>query len=112
MDRKIYAVVVAGGSGTRMGSDTPKQFLRLAGLPILRRTIENLVEAEPAARVVTVLPRDCVKVWKEMCIAESFDCGVEVESDGVAVEIFAEIHAHGIAHLVDLVGKRFAHDAP
>ena len=74
MDRKIYAVVVAGGSGTRMGSDTPKQFLRLAGLPILRRTIENLVEAEPAARVVTVLPRDCVKVWKEMCIAESFDC--------------------------------------
>ena len=74
MDRKIYAVVVAGGSGTRMGSDTPKQFLRLAGLPILRRTIENLVEAEPAARVVTVLPRDCVKVWKEMCVAESFDC--------------------------------------
>ena len=74
MDRKIYAVVVAGGSGSRMGSEVPKQFLRLSGRPILRRTIENLVEAVPDIGVVTVLPRRFMQDWKRMCAEESFDC--------------------------------------
>lgn len=74
MDRKIYAVVVAGGSGSRMGSEVPKQFLRLSGKPILRRTIENLVEAVPDIGVVTVLPRRFMQDWKRMCAEESFDC--------------------------------------
>ena len=74
MDRKIYAIIVAGGSGSRMGADVPKQFLRLSGKYVLRRTIENFVEAVPDVRVVTVLPRRYVKLWKEMCIEDSFDC--------------------------------------
>ena len=74
MDRKIYAVVVAGGSGSRMGSEVPKQFLRLSGRPILRRTIENLVEAVPDIGIVTVLPRRFMQDWKRMCAEESFDC--------------------------------------
>ena len=56
MDRKIYAIIVAGGSGSRMGADVPKQFLRLSGKCVLRRTIENFVEAVPDVRVITVLP--------------------------------------------------------
>lgn len=74
MDRKIYAIIVAGGSGSRMGADVPKQFLRLSGKYVLRRTIENFVEAVPDVRVITVLPRRYVKLWKEMCVGDSFDC--------------------------------------
>lgn len=73
MDRKIYAVVVAGGSGTRMGSEEPKQFMRLSGRRILQRTEENLVEAVPDIRIITVLPRKYLGVWKAMCVEESFD---------------------------------------
>ena len=36
-----YAIIVAGGSGTRMGTDIPKQFLDLDGKSILRRSIER-----------------------------------------------------------------------
>ena len=37
----LYVVIVAGGSGKRMGAETPKQFLELAGRPVLMHTIER-----------------------------------------------------------------------
>ena len=55
MDMKKYVVVVAGGSGTRMGAQVPKQFLELDGKAILRRTIEVFLEAIPEVNVITVL---------------------------------------------------------
>ena len=84
MDRKFYAVVVAGGSGSRMGADVPKQFLRLDGKPILRRTLESFVEAAPDVKLVTVLPRRWMKEWKEMCVAESFDCPQTLVAGGMS----------------------------
>lgn len=70
----IYGIFVAGGSGTRMGGDVPKQFLELEGKPILRRTIENFLEAEPGMKVITVLPRRYFRLWKDMCAQQAFDC--------------------------------------
>ena len=84
MDRKFYAVVVAGGSGSRMGAEVPKQFLRLDGKPILRRTLESFVEAAPDVKLVTVLPRRWMKEWKEMCVAESFDCPQTLVAGGMS----------------------------
>lgn len=68
MDRKIHAVFVAGGSGSRMGSEVPKQFLPLCGLPVLVRTVFRFVEAWPDARIVTVLPAQHFDTWKDLCI--------------------------------------------
>lgn len=68
MDRKIHAVFVAGGSGSRMGTEVPKQFLPLCGLPVLVRTVFRFVEAWPDARIVTVLPAQHFDTWKELCI--------------------------------------------
>lgn len=68
MDRKIHAVFVAGGSGSRMGTEVPKQFLPLCGLPVLVRTVFRFVEAWPDARIVTVLPAQNFDTWKELCI--------------------------------------------
>lgn len=50
-----------------MGSDTPKQFLELGGIPILQRSIERFAEAEPDIRVITVLPRSSRALWEELC---------------------------------------------
>ena len=74
MRRKIYGIFVAGGSGTRMGGDVPKQFLLLDGKPILQWTIERFLEAEPEMTVVTVLPRIHFQTWKNLCAVHSFDC--------------------------------------
>ena len=74
MDKKIYAVIMAAGSGTRMGSELPKQFLPLGGIPILRRTIERFTRACPQARIVTVLPKDSIPWWKEYCAAHFSHC--------------------------------------
>lgn len=68
MDRKIHAVFVAGGSGSRMGTEVPKQFLSLGGLPVLVRTISRFVEAWPDARIITVLPAQHFDTWKDLCI--------------------------------------------
>ena len=48
-------IIVAGGTGTRMGTQLPKQFLILGGEPILARTINTIHEALPAAEIVVVI---------------------------------------------------------
>lgn len=53
---KKFAVIVAGGSGIRMGGKVPKQFLQLNGQPVLSYTIEAFLSAYPDMEVVLVLP--------------------------------------------------------
>ena len=65
-------IIMAAGSGTRMGSGLPKQFLSLGGIPILRRTMETFIAAVPGIQVVTVLPDDYLSFWKEYCLSADF----------------------------------------
>lgn len=74
MDRKIYVIVMAAGSGTRMGTLLPKQFLDFGGKPVLQRTIEVFVRALPELKVVTVLPKEHIDYWKRCCIENDFLC--------------------------------------
>lgn len=53
-----YAVIVAGGKGLRMGNAVPKQFLPLAGKPILYYTIKAFADAYDDMKIVLVLPQD------------------------------------------------------
>ena len=83
MRRKIYGIFVAGGSGTRMGGEVPKQFLMLDGRPILQRTIEAFLEAEPDLKVITVLPRVHFQTWKDLCATYSFHCPQTLVAGGL-----------------------------
>lgn len=83
MHRKIYGIFVAGGSGTRMGGEVPKQFLLLDGRPILQRTIERFLEAEPELKVITVLPRAHFQTWKDLCAVHSFHCPQTLVAGGL-----------------------------
>jgi 2-C-methyl-D-erythritol 4-phosphate cytidylyltransferase len=74
MTRKKYLVVTAGGSGTRMGSSLPKQFLPLEGRAVLQRTIERFLEACPDIHVVTVLPEAHIAWWRRYCQEKGFNC--------------------------------------
>lgn len=51
-----YAVIVAGGTGTRMGTQIPKQFLLLKGKPVLWHTLTAFLASFPDLRVILVLP--------------------------------------------------------
>ncbi len=74
MSRKKYLVVTAGGSGTRMGSDLPKQFLPLDGRAVLQRTVERFLEACPDIHVITVLPEAHIAWWRRYCQEKGFNC--------------------------------------
>src|SRR6266487_5117018 len=55
---KKYAVIVAGGSGKRMGNIIPKQFLLLKGKPLLWYTIDSFLRAYDDMKIILVLPKD------------------------------------------------------
>lgn len=61
---KVAVVIVAGGSGSRMGGGIPKQFTLLGGLPILAHTINNFAAAVPTAKIIVVLPAAMIDFWK------------------------------------------------
>lgn len=74
MGRKKYVVIMAAGSGTRMGAKMPKQFLELDGKAILRKTMEVFLEACPDISVVTVLPGQYMDYWRDYCYRNNFIC--------------------------------------
>ena len=64
---KEYAIIVAGGSGARMQSETPKQFLPLDGKPILMRTVEAFLNYSKHISIILVIPSSEISRWKEIC---------------------------------------------
>jgi 2-C-methyl-D-erythritol 4-phosphate cytidylyltransferase len=68
----LYALIVAGGTGTRMGTEIPKQFLELAGKPLLMHTIERFYTFDNSIKIITVLPENQFDHWKELQIKYSF----------------------------------------
>jgi len=61
----IYAIIVAGGNGSRMKSEIPKQFLPLNGKPILIHTVEKFLQI-PDIQVIVVLPKNDIEYWNEI----------------------------------------------
>lgn len=65
---------MAGGSGKRMQSALPKQFMMLGGLPVVAHTINTFSEALPGAEIVVVLPEEHIPLWRNL--AARFDIAV------------------------------------
>lgn len=79
---KRYIIVVAGGKGTRMGGDTPKQFQLLAGKPVLMVTLEHLHALDPSLQIVLVLPQEHMDLWKSLCKEHSFEVPMMLAAGG------------------------------
>jgi 2-C-methyl-D-erythritol 4-phosphate cytidylyltransferase len=67
-----FAVIVAGGSGSRMGSDTPKQFLPIGNAPILMHTIKRFFTSNELVNIILVLPEEQMDRWHQLCEKYSF----------------------------------------
>lgn len=73
MMTKAGVIIVAGGTGSRMGNAVPKQFLPIGGREILARTIEKFVRALPGCRIVVVLPENDMERWEEIVKRNDMD---------------------------------------
>lgn len=62
-----WAIITAGGSGKRMGSAIPKQFLELLAKPIVMYAIEAFTNTDAAIRIILVLPEHEIERWKALC---------------------------------------------
>ncbi|MCP1383810.1 2-C-methyl-D-erythritol 4-phosphate cytidylyltransferase [Runella salmonicolor] len=67
-----FAIIVAGGNGTRMGSKTPKQFMLVRGKPILMHTIEKFIAYDFSLQILLVLPANEMKAWYALCDKHGF----------------------------------------
>jgi 2-C-methyl-D-erythritol 4-phosphate cytidylyltransferase len=63
---KKYAIIVAGGSGVRMGTTVPKQFLLLDGRPVLLHTLETFLGADPELEIVLVVAETHLETAREL----------------------------------------------
>lgn len=76
---KQVALIVAGGHGSRMRTNTPKQFLILKGRPVLMHTIEKFSDFN---EIILVLPKKEITNWKNLCEKYCFETPHKIVSGG------------------------------
>lgn len=64
---KKYVIIAAGGSGQRMGAGMPKQFLEIAGKPLLWHSVNAFAEAFDEIEIIVVAPADHLEEAKRVC---------------------------------------------
>jgi 2-C-methyl-D-erythritol 4-phosphate cytidylyltransferase len=104
---KKYAVIVAGGTGKRMGIATPKQFLLLNDKPVLYYTVRAFLEAYDDIRIILVLPEEYTDLGKEV-IDAFFDYS------RIQVTFGGETRFHSVQNGLKLIEEEciiFVHDA-
>ena len=77
---KNYAVIVAGGSGSRMKSDQPKQFLELTGRPLLMHTLDAFAACD--MELILVLPADHIQTWQHLVKKHEFTTAHQTTTGG------------------------------
>lgn len=79
---KKWAIIVAGGSGVRMGQPMPKQFLVLADRPLLYYTIEAFLQAHDDICIVLVLPQDFMEMGRLLVQSSFADKNIRLTAGG------------------------------
>ncbi|SFC74370.1 2-C-methyl-D-erythritol 4-phosphate cytidylyltransferase [Spirosoma endophyticum] len=82
LSTNFFAIIVAGGSGSRMQTDVPKQFLLLNGKPILQHTIERFLAVPLPIQVILVLPARDQFIWQTLCDQHNFHPAIQTVNGG------------------------------
>ncbi len=77
-----YAIIVAGGSGKRMESNIPKQFLKIGKKLVLMHSIDAFRSFDENINIVLVLPESQMEYWKEKCRKFRYSCDFPVAMGG------------------------------
>ncbi len=79
---KKFALIVAGGSGSRMKNAVPKQFLELKGKPVLMHTFNAFLRFDSEIEFVLVLPENQVENWEQLCRKHDFSIPFKLANGG------------------------------
>ena len=104
---KKFAIIVAGGSGSRMNSVVPKQFLLLKGKPVLYYTLNAFLKAYDDCKIILVLPEYHVAAGQE--IIDAF-----FDYNRIQIVIGGRTRFHSVQNGLQLVDEDsivFVHDA-
>lgn len=69
---KKFALIVAGGSGSRMNNNIPKQFIEINGRPVLMHTFDTFFKYDPNLEFILVLPQEHIQLWNSLCKLHRF----------------------------------------
>jgi 2-C-methyl-D-erythritol 4-phosphate cytidylyltransferase len=105
---KKFAIIVAGGNGTRMNNTTPKQFLLLKGKPVLFYAINTFLETYNDCKIILVLPEEHIGVGQEI-----IDAFFDYERIQIVVGGRTRFHSvqNGLAFVDNEDSVIFVHDA-
>jgi 2-C-methyl-D-erythritol 4-phosphate cytidylyltransferase len=79
---KKYAIIVAGGSGSRMGAPIAKQYLEIGGKPVLMHTLRRFFDYSAEMEIILALPEKDHGVWGELCRVNLFEVPHKVVAGG------------------------------
>ena len=91
-----YIVIVAGGKGERMASATPKQFMLLAGKPVLMHTLDAFYGYDSQINIILVLPQAHHETWSKLCRQHNYQTPHQVATGG-------ETRFHSVKNALALV---------
>lgn len=77
-----YVIIVAGGSGKRMKTNIPKQFIEIKGMPLLMHTMTTFYKYDNKINIILVLSKAYFKHWKDLCQCHGFQIPHEVVEGG------------------------------
>ena len=104
---KEYVIIVAGGSGSRMKSDIPKQFIAVNGLPILMHTLQAFQKYSRALTIILVLPESQFSFWNNLCTQYQFHNSYQLVAGG---ETRFHSVQNGLNHIQDANALVAVHD--
>jgi len=94
---KKSAIIVAGGTGTRMNTAVPKQFLPVAGKPMVMHSLQAFMDAVPGISLVLALPRNHFDTWRKLCREYAFTAPHELTPGG-------ETRFHSVRNALAITG--------
>ncbi|MBL7966070.1 MAG: 2-C-methyl-D-erythritol 4-phosphate cytidylyltransferase [Prolixibacteraceae bacterium] len=103
---KKFVVIVAGGSGSRMRTEIPKQFLELCRKPVLMHTLQAFYDFDSQSSLILVLPELQQSFWADLCRKHSFKLPHAIVSGGETRFLSVQ---NGLK-LIDDDGIVFIHD--
>ena len=71
--RKVFAIIVAGGSGSRMNSDEPKQFISLLDKPVIVHTLDAFQKADDQIKLIVVFPEAHMEYGMQLLQKHGYD---------------------------------------
>jgi len=103
---KKFALIVAGGSGSRMKYNIPKQFILINDRPVLMHTFDSFINYDSQIEYILVLPPDQLTLWKSLCDIYQFKHEYKIALGGAT-------RFHSVKNGLDLIsgeGIVFIHD--